>query len=282
VVFPVIGNYDYGYGDRRIHWIPDFQVNNLPFFFSEEEKQSRESSQRETSKSRGEALVVSSEHALADYLKFYPEAVTQNYVLPFAVTHGDIAGLSIEKLRQKFNLQGDYFISPNQFWAQKNHKVILEAVNAMVKRKKGVKVVFTGKEHDHRSPGYFDELKQYVNRNGLGDHVSFLGFIDRNEQLKLIENAIAVIQPSRFEGWSSVVEDGKALSKRIIASDIPVHREQLRDQGVYFGLADADGLAEKMERFLHTGRETVDYGYGNEKKIFGRKFVSVVESVIGK
>lgn len=279
VVFPVIGNYDYGYGDKRIHWIPDFQVNNLPFFFSEEERRSRESSQQETSKSRGEALVVSSEHALADYLKFYPDAVTKNYVLPFAVTHGSIDGLSLESLKEKFNLHTDYFISPNQFWAHKNHRVILEAVNAMVKRDKKVKVVFTGKEHDHRSPGYFDELKQYVKEEGLENYVSFLGFIDRAEQLKLIENAVAVIQPSRFEGWSSVVEDGKALSKRIIASDIPVHREQLRDLGVYFDLTDADGLSRKMEQFLHTGSETIDYGYGNEKKVFGKKFMSIVESV---
>ncbi len=39
----------------------------------------------------------------------------------------------------------------------------------------------------------------------------FLGFIDRGEQLQLMKNSIAIVQPSLFEGWSTVVEDTKAM-----------------------------------------------------------------------
>jgi hypothetical protein len=50
-----------------------------------------------------------------------------------------------------------------------------------------------------------------------------VGFIDRAEQTMLLKNAISIVQPSLFEGWSTVVEDAKALNQYMILSDIPVN-----------------------------------------------------------
>ncbi len=38
---------------------------------------------------------------------------------------------------------------------------------------------------------------------------------------------MAVVQPSHFEGWSTLVEDAKTLGKPLFVSNLPVHREQL-------------------------------------------------------
>ena len=61
-----------------------------------------------------------------------------------------------------------------------------------------------------------------------------------------MRRSLAVIQPSLFEGWSSVVEESRMLGKTIILSDLAVHYEQAPDFAVYFDRNNAKDLAEKI------------------------------------
>jgi glycosyltransferase involved in cell wall biosynthesis len=106
-----------------------------------------------------------------------------------------------------------------------------------------LKVVFCGKEHDPRKPSFANELKlmgQDLVDNG---NVYFLGYLPKNEQMCLINESIALIQPSKFEGWSTTIEDGIAFGKQIIASDLLVNQEQLTDKGLYFNPNDYKELS---------------------------------------
>ena len=94
-----------------------------------------------------------------------------------------------------------------------------------------------------------------------------------------MSNSCAVIQPSLFEGWSTVVEDGKALNKVIIASNLSVHVEQMRERGIYFNPLDAKDLASKIIEQLKCGNKTIDWQYALKKKEFGRKFIDIVNKV---
>ena len=64
----------------------------------------------------------------------------------------------------------------------------------------------------------------------------------------MLRRAVAVIQPSQFEGWSALVEDARALGKRMYVSDIPVHREQRPPNAIFFQLGDAEQLAELIAK----------------------------------
>src|SRR5690606_13213676 len=64
----------------------------------------------------------------------------------------------------------------------------------------------------------------------LVDRVKLLGLVPRDKQVAIFRHATLVVQPSLFEGWSTVVEDVKALGRPILASDLDVHREQLRPE----------------------------------------------------
>lgn len=57
-----------------------------------------------------------------------------------------------------------------------------------------------------------------------------------------------MVQPSRFEGWSTVIEDAKALGRPIIATDIAVHQEQLAgvDGAHLFTTSSAAELADRI------------------------------------
>ena len=90
-----------------------------------------------------------------------------------------------------------------------------------------VQLVCTGSTYGFRGDDYFKRLSAYMDEHGLRIRVHVLGLLPRAEQIALLKSASAVLQPSRFEGWSTIIEDAKSLGKAILASDIAVHREQL-------------------------------------------------------
>ena len=108
-------------------------------------------------------------------------------------------------------------------------------------------------------------------------HIRFLGFIDREEQLCLLDNSIAVIQPSLFEGWSTVVEDARALNKFIILSGLDVHQEQINENVHFFNPKNEKELAKILNRYYVEKPKTVILDYKNNIKEFANKFIDLVE-----
>jgi len=121
-------------------------------------------------------------------------------------------------------------------------------------------VAFSGKEYDYRSPDYTIELKEYVINNNLSANIKFLGFIDRADQLKLLEICRAIIQPSLFEGWSTVIEEAMAFNKLILAADLNVNKEQLGQKGVYFDRYNPTSLVGMIHK-INEFPMFIDYNY---------------------
>ena len=91
----------------------------------------------------------------------------------------------------------------------------------------------------------------------------------------LLKNAKAVIQPSCFEGWSTVIEDAKSLQVPVLASNIAVHIEQLEEKGFYFDPNDAVDLAVLLEKFSKDKFLGPYEDYQARVKKFAANFVSV-------
>jgi len=70
-----------------------------------------------------------------------------------------------------------------------------------------------------------------------------------------MKKSIAIIQPSLFEGWSTVVEDAKSLGKNIIVSDINVHIEQKDERTVVFPKLDYKELSKIMVDTLQSPKD---------------------------
>ena len=235
----------------RLNWIPDFQESTLPYLFSADELSKRKEAQRKVIY-ESTMLVLSSKSAENDFLYYYPDATCKIIILPFAVFHPDLVGLNIQSVKKKYNISTSYFICPNQFWTHKNHPTLISAVKILKDLGHSVYVILTGREYDYRDPEYTQRLKKMVVELGLEEQVRFLGFLEREDLLVLMKFSLAVVQPSLFEGWSTVIEDAKALGTRIIASDLPVHREQLDNwvfDHCFFDRNDALILAEKLKLY---------------------------------
>ncbi|MEJ2393044.1 MAG: glycosyltransferase, partial [Gammaproteobacteria bacterium] len=100
----------------------------------------------------------------------------------------------------------------------------------------------------YRQPEFFEKLMDYANECGAAENFRVLGIVPINDLFGLMHNSISMINPSLFEGWSTSVEEAKSLGKRIILSDIPVHREQAPGGGEFFDPESAQELAEAMWR----------------------------------
>ncbi|MCF6141389.1 glycosyltransferase family 4 protein [Flavobacterium sp. K77] len=259
VIFPLFDvQNQFKHVKKIIFWIPDLQEKYLPNFFSVGEIQARNGRYEEIIKSN-HTIVFSSNTAMQDFMKFYPHATNDKKILRFAVVHPTIEQNLFNEIAAKYRIIGEYFIAPNQFWQHKNHIAIIEAVKILRDKNVKVKIVFTGKENDYRNPNYTDFLKEKVTSYGLDNQILFLGFIDRNEQLLLMKNAVAIIQPSLFEGWSTVVEDAKALNQTLIVSNIEVHKEQLADKAYYFDPSDSQELSTKMQDVFINPSDKIKY-----------------------
>ncbi len=263
-------------GLKKVNWIPDFQEEFLPQFFSEEEILKRKKLQKEII-AQGDVVVFSSKDAQQHFQKLYPESKADLKVIHFAVTHPDFSKEDIYLLKKKYDLPNNYFFAPNQFWAHKNHKVVLEAVKRLKEKGEEVIIAFSGKENDYRNQNYVNELKTFIRQHKLTDNIKFLGFIERTEQLCILKNAIAVIQPSLFEGWSTVVEDTKSVGKHIVLSNLDVHKEQI-DKGVtFFNPADFNELVGIISEMNKNYPEQYQHYYQEKITTFGEQFLQLVE-----
>jgi glycosyltransferase involved in cell wall biosynthesis len=235
-------------------WIPDFQSRRHPELFppalARAEHLRAQAWLRDSS-----GLLVSSRAAQHDAVALYGADPSRVHVLHFA-PRLDAAPLLSASLRDavlaRHHIDRAYFFLPNQYWKHKNHLLVAQALVRL--REQGAPmplVVSTGKTEDTRHPGYFAEFERFIQAEGLQPHYRILGVIDRQDMLVLLAHARAVINPSRFEGWNTGVEEAKALGKPLLVSDIDVHREQVAGwpELQVFGVDDVAALAAALGRW---------------------------------
>lgn len=272
-----------------IGWIPDFQHQRLPNFFSEADR---------TKRDRGYArladfcsrIVVSSEDARNDLIKFRPTAAHKADVLHFVPHAAPADATPMNSLAIKYDLGTEYFHLPNQFWVHKNHRVVIDALAELEKRGRKVTVVATGATTDPRTPDHFATLMQHLEQSGQQRNFRVLGLVPFADLLGLMQNAVALINPSHFEGWSTSVEEAKSIGKSIILSDIPVHREQAPPFARYFPPDDSQALANAISEALDTYSPSLDAQQQKQAQgvlpqrveKFARDYESIVERAAAK
>jgi glycosyltransferase involved in cell wall biosynthesis len=258
--------------ENQIYWIPDFQCFHLPEYFETEDMEARKKSYLETL-TNAKKLILSSESVFRDLNRFYPNGeYPQTGVLRFAVFNE----LKSEKL-ESIKFDRPYFICPNQFWAHKNQELILKALQFMGELNLPYYVVFTGKMFDSRKNNHFkDTIEPLLNDEFIKNNVKLLGFIGREVQLDLIKRAIALIQPSRFEGWSTVIEDGMSFGLPILASNLDVNEEQLGNSGVFFGPDDKELLSKLMVNEFKLYPRRLNYSYDKRQLSFAQEFLKII------
>ncbi|MFP3564941.1 glycosyltransferase family 4 protein [Paraburkholderia sp. SIMBA_030] len=231
-------------------WIPDFQHKHLPELFSEIELKSRDKWYGEIA-SQCSRIIVSSDHARKDLEKYFQVEARRISVLKFVVDYPkDLDLLDRAALEEKFSFEGGYFHLPNQFWQHKNHEIVVDALKILKDKGQKVVVLATGNTVDYRKKDHFNWLCKKIEEAGVADGFRILGVVSYGDLVSLMVHSAAVINPSRFEGWSTTVEEAKTLDKPVILSRIEVHQEQAPKNALYFDPKNASELADCISKAL--------------------------------
>lgn len=261
----------------RLYWKPDFQEQYFPQYVSTKEIEFVNSEMKKIAANSNYTLVLSSQNAMDDYKTFFSPTFNKTKLLKFISLMPDISKINAESVLQKYNITKRYFLVANQFWPHKNHMVILEAMKELYESSSNFQIVMTGKKSTYRDKKYLINMEKFILGNGLQKNVKMTSFISREEQLVLMNNSIAVIQPSLFEGWSTVIEDCKNLGHFVLASDLSVNIEQISKNCLFFEKNNPKDLASKMKLVLEDKitKSKIDYQVNIER--FKKDLVNVFE-----
>lgn len=233
----------------ELYWIPDFQHHYLPHLFSNDELEMRSRCYSEIAAGHG-LLLLSSCTARDDFNKHYPNAKVNTCVWSFCsnIVLSDVG--QVDAAHEKYALPNKYLYIPNQFWQHKDHLTAFEAIRRLREDGLQIPLVCTGYHGDYRDSSYFNRVEKFLEEHELMGQIRLLGVIPREDQLNIFRGAALIVQPSLFEGWSTVIEDAKAIGRPVLASDIPIHLEQLADasDAEFFKAGDASDLAKQIAK----------------------------------
>jgi glycosyltransferase involved in cell wall biosynthesis len=246
-----------------VGYIYDFQHKYYPEFFTEQEID-RRNTEFSLMLEQAQTIIVNAKAVRDDIDKFIGVTNARIVTLPFCpVLNLDFFKNEIDLMH--YNLPKQYFMISNQFWKHKDHVTAFKALRLFLDRVGDTEVclVCTGQTHDERFPDYFDSLKGLILELNLSDKVRILGYIAKNDQLQILKNCVAVIQPTLFEGGpgGGAVYESVAYGIRSIVSDIPVNKE-LNDETVFFfKTGSPEDLTDKMVAIFNKERSeySIDY-----------------------
>jgi glycosyltransferase involved in cell wall biosynthesis len=268
-------------GIKTINWIPDFQHLHLQDMFSEKEIRNRNQNFMDLIKN-SEKIVLSSYDALNDFRIFAPKYINKACVLQFvSQPYPEYFILSEEdekRLRQKYNLKGEFFYIPNQFWRHKNHMLVFSSVKRLVNEGSEICIVCTGYLHDYRNKNYINEINNFIKYNRLEKYIKLLGLVDYKDVFGLIKFSKAVINPSLFEGWSSTVEECKSVGKNMILSDLNVHKEQY-PVATFFEKNNEKSLINVLKNYNKNLTNKEIKPLEERTEIFAKRYVEIVKEV---
>jgi glycosyltransferase involved in cell wall biosynthesis len=247
VVFEVAQFFGHRFPAPVLAWIPDFQHRHLPEMFSRSAWLKRELGFRLQLSSR-RSVILSSEDAARDCLKYYRVREEKLEVVRFSTMPSQVNFKVAKGTLDRLSLPENFLYMPNQFWRHKNHAIVMDALAILKRRGANIMVACSGNPKGSEGEKYFRELSSRMATLGLEKNFRFLGMVTDLEVRHLMAMCTAVVNPSLFEGWSSTVEEAKAIGAPLILSHLSVHREQAGDKARFFDPHSAEQVAEALQQ----------------------------------
>jgi glycosyltransferase involved in cell wall biosynthesis len=137
-----------------------------------------------------------------------------------------------------------YLLTVGLNLGRKNIEVVLNAMLTMAKRGRRIPHLVLAGAHRKR-------LKRYVDRSpfeGIRDRIIFVNNPNQTDLVRLYENALALIIPSRIEGWGLPAGEALWCGTPALCSTAPVFYEVCGELGLYFDPDDPEKLADHITR----------------------------------
>ena len=128
---------------------------------------------------------------------------------------------------------------------EKNLDVLINAWGKVNEKDPDASLLMLGAGGDFRNVE--DQLKEQVERLGLGDTVLFLGHVPNAKEYVLASDVFVL--PTRTEGMSNALVEALACGAVVVATDIPANREicSHEENALLVPVGEVEALAESIK-----------------------------------
>jgi glycosyltransferase involved in cell wall biosynthesis len=158
--------------------------------------------------------------------------------------------VSLGEVQARYGLPRRWFVFPSFTWWHKDHALAVQAFAQVAAREHDVVLVLTGGE----GPAEASVLER-IDALGLRHRVRRTGLIPRRDVLAIVRGAVAMIYPSRYEGFGLPVIEAMSLGAPVLAAAATSLPEVLGDAGRLLPPGDIDAWADAMYDLLDDGAE---------------------------
>lgn len=216
---------------------------------------------------KADSVVSISDKCVQILKQNYPAFVNKFYCLPNLTSGSLLKKMSEEFEVSEFEKNRFNVLSIGRLTRQKGYDFAIDAVKILKEKYSDIHWWIIG-------AGELEEqLKKQVKDNELEEYITFLGL--RANPYPYIRRCDLLVQPSRWEGKSVVLDEAKILAKPILATNYSTIKDQLKDkkEGLITDIspnAIAKGIIELREnpQLYNSIQCYLDkHEYGNEKEI---------------
>jgi glycosyltransferase involved in cell wall biosynthesis len=139
-----------------------------------------------------------------------------------------------------------YIFYPAQFWAHKNHRLIIDALSFLRKSKKiDLYAVFSGTDC-----GNLSFILELAKKRGISDLIKYMGFVPDAEMNSYYRKSLALVMPTYFGPTNIPPLEAFSLEVPVIVSDLPGIRDQVGDAAILVSPHDSKDLAHVLINLL--------------------------------
>ena len=207
-----------------------------------------------------DALATISELCKDTFIKLLPEIEDRISVVENIVLAEDIISKAKEPLDAQWDKNKTHIVTVGRLEYAKGIDVGVKVCKIL--KEHGIEICW----HVYGDGSMRDEISQMINENGLDEHYVLEGLTAN--PYPYINAADILVQPSRWEGKSVVLDEAKILGKAIVTTAYPSVTDQIADgiTGIITGM-EPEEIADGIERVLADGkfRKELERNCANEE-----------------
>ncbi len=197
---------------------------------------------------RASYVVTGNDEGKREILANYPMNAEKIKVVPFPVPESCNRQLVLPESVP--GIVEPFIFYPAQFWAHKNHVILVKALNYLRAEKHiNINCYFVGTDQGNQ-----DFIQRQIADCRLGDQIKILGFVDEVTLRFLYKKAFAMTFVSLLGPNNLPPLEAAALGCPIILSDLPGHREQMQDAALYVNAKDSRAVGDAIGAILGDSR----------------------------
>lgn len=195
--------------------------------------------------------------------KTFPSQADKIYMLPNLTSSQSVHKLADEFMPEVFNTKKIKLLSVGRLEEQKGFDIAVKA--AAILKKRGMDFIWIVLGNGRLKK----ELENQIKQSAL-ESCFFLAGTKKNPY-PFMKNADIIVQTSRFEGKSVVIDEAKILAKPIVVTRYPTVYDQIDENEGIITELNAQSVADGIESMLINKQKYIDWlskrNYGNQDEI---------------